>query len=377
MNSQLPTIHTQLSISTCLLPLNKQTPLQAEETASLINEVVAVPTPSTVTIDGLAYDWDLSACAWSYKSPDSVETYSVWTSLMWDEKGLDDLAQITDSDSIKNATESVDFPNNKRFVSTHNENIIPILDPDQSTKIGSIGIASPGPIATDVENFYAPSDPGQISRITNLTTNTTIAPFFTVDLSEPLLSTSCYDAQWLVATALAVNQDGRLVDANNGIDPGIKIFSLENEQAVAGPGAQGGHPWNRHALRMPYNGKAIDAEGMLWITGNEGVFRHISARDLEKQSLREYVGPTSYGAPEAAFAPQDASRWIAVDTFWNVDLTNDEAKPVSVLHRKDNKSPITRPARCIPTQSRHQWTRRRSILGESTFVATGNDSLKS
>ncbi len=103
------TIMKRFALIALSLLLTHQLSLQAEETTSLNSEVVALPTPGTVTIDGLADDWDLSASVWSYNSPDIVETYSAWTSLMWDEKGLYYLARIADSDPMKNATEGVDF----------------------------------------------------------------------------------------------------------------------------------------------------------------------------------------------------------------------------------------------------------------------------
>ncbi len=240
------------------------------------------------------------------------------------------------------------FLDGKLFVSLHNENLISILDPDQGEEVGSIEIASPGPIATDGQNLYVLSEQGQVSRITNPTTHASAAPLFTVDLSEPLPTKDRYDAQWPVATALAVGQDGRLIVADNGVDQNIKIYSLENGQAVGELGAEGGRasrgPWNPDALRMPY-GMTIDTDGMLWVVENEGVPRRISVWDLEKQSFaKEYLGPTSYGAPGAAFDPQDASRWIAAGMLWDVDLASGEAEPVSVLHHKDKKGLITGPA---------------------------------
>ena len=70
---------------------------------------MAVPTPGPVKIDGRDDDWDLSAGVWSYNSPELVDTYSIWTHLMWDEKGLYYLARVQDSDPMKNATVGVDF----------------------------------------------------------------------------------------------------------------------------------------------------------------------------------------------------------------------------------------------------------------------------
>lgn len=81
----------------------------AGQTTSLNSEVVAVPAPGPVEIDGHDDDWDLGAGVWSYNSPDIVDTYSIWTHLMWDARGLYYLARIHDLDPLKNATKGPDF----------------------------------------------------------------------------------------------------------------------------------------------------------------------------------------------------------------------------------------------------------------------------
>lgn len=80
-----------------------------DATMSLVSEVIAVPAPGEVVIDGKTDDWDLSAGVWSYNAPDIVDEYSVWTHLMWDAKGIYYLARVHDTDPMKNATRGVDF----------------------------------------------------------------------------------------------------------------------------------------------------------------------------------------------------------------------------------------------------------------------------
>jgi len=81
----------------------------AHQTTSLNSEVVAVPAPGAVVIDGLTNDWDLSAGVWSYNTPEVVDDYSLWTHVMWDQKGVYYLARISDPDPLQNATKGVDF----------------------------------------------------------------------------------------------------------------------------------------------------------------------------------------------------------------------------------------------------------------------------
>lgn len=80
-----------------------------DRTMSFNQEVRVVPAPGPVTIDGKTDDWDLSAGVWSYNDPTLVDRYSVWTHLMWDEKGVYFLARFHDPTPMKNAASGKDF----------------------------------------------------------------------------------------------------------------------------------------------------------------------------------------------------------------------------------------------------------------------------
>lgn len=77
--------------------------------SSLSNQIVVVPAPGTVKIDGKSDDWDLSGGIWSYNDPTLVNKYSIWTHLMWDEKGVYFLARYNDPTPMINATKGKDF----------------------------------------------------------------------------------------------------------------------------------------------------------------------------------------------------------------------------------------------------------------------------
>ncbi len=80
-----------------------------EGTTSNSREIQAVPAPGPVVIDGDDKDWDLSAGIWSYNNPTLVDRYSVWTHVMWDEKGVYVLMRYRDSSPMKNAASGIDF----------------------------------------------------------------------------------------------------------------------------------------------------------------------------------------------------------------------------------------------------------------------------
>lgn len=76
---------------------------------SLNSELKVVPAPGKMVIDGKDNDWDLSAGVWSYNEPTVVDDYSLWTHLMWDDKGIYFLGRYHDKSPMQNAAAGKDF----------------------------------------------------------------------------------------------------------------------------------------------------------------------------------------------------------------------------------------------------------------------------
>ena len=86
----------------------------AETGMSLNSEMTVVPAPGQVVVDGKTDDWDLSAGVWSYNTPTVVGKFSVWTHMMWDQKGVYFLARYNDLSPMQNAARGKDFANSWR-----------------------------------------------------------------------------------------------------------------------------------------------------------------------------------------------------------------------------------------------------------------------
>ncbi|MFA6293504.1 MAG: FlgD immunoglobulin-like domain containing protein [Victivallales bacterium] len=80
-----------------------------DRSMSLNTEIQVLPAPGPVVIDGKTDDWDLSAGVWSYNDPTLVGQYSVWTHMMWDDKGVYLLARYSDLNPMKNKASGKDF----------------------------------------------------------------------------------------------------------------------------------------------------------------------------------------------------------------------------------------------------------------------------
>lgn len=85
-----------------------------DRTMSFNHEVKVLPAPGVVVIDGKTDDWDLSAGIWSYNDPTIVERFSVWTHMMWDDKGVYFLAHVYDPSPMQNGASSKDFSSSWR-----------------------------------------------------------------------------------------------------------------------------------------------------------------------------------------------------------------------------------------------------------------------
>ncbi|KAH0534010.1 hypothetical protein FGG08_007387 [Glutinoglossum americanum] len=73
------------------------------------DQIYVLPAPGPVVIDGKDDDWDLSGGVWSYNDPTLVKKYSLWTHMMWDDKGVYLLGRFHDLSPMKNATRGKDF----------------------------------------------------------------------------------------------------------------------------------------------------------------------------------------------------------------------------------------------------------------------------
>jgi len=98
-------------------------------------------------------------------------------------------------------------------------------------------------------------------------------------------------------------------------------------------GIPGGiHPGPYESLRFQNpNGLAVSG-ARLWIT-EKGRWepKRFSAFDLKTRKIvREYFGPTNYGAQDAGFDNEDHERWLAQGTLFHVDFASGKATPQAI-----------------------------------------------
>ena len=102
-------------------------------------------------------------------------------------------------------------------------------------------------------------------------------------------------------------------------------------KVIGKPGGIAPGPYDPLKFQNP-NGLAV-VDGRLWVTEkNRWQPKRLSSYDVKTgQMVKEYFGPTNYGAQSAGFDDADHERWIGQGTLFKVDFKTGEAKPVSIL----------------------------------------------
>lgn len=92
-------------------------------------------------------------------------------------------------------------------------------------------------------------------------------------------------------------------------------------------------------LKLQNPGGLVELNGKLWVTERDRWQpKRLAAFDVNTgQVVKEYFGPTNYGAQGASFDDQDATRWIGQGALWQLDLKTRVAKPVSILGGKTGR----------------------------------------
>src|SRR5690606_4692628 len=102
----------------------------------------------------------------------------------------------------------------------------------------------------------------------------------------------------------------------------VRILDAKGrEQGILGtPGGIAPGPYDPQKLHQPAGLVLLD--GKLWVT-EDGRWqpKRLAAFDVNTGAMvREFFGPTNYGAQGAGFDDQDVSRWIGQGALWQLDF---------------------------------------------------------
>lgn len=133
-------------------------------------------------------------------------------------------------------------------------------------------------------------------------------------------------------------EDGRFYFSDAG-DQIVRVLKAngEEQKQIGTPGGISPGPYDPLKLQNPAGLVILD--GRLWVT-EDGRWqpKRLAAFDAKTGAVvKEYFGPTNYGAQGAGFDDQDASRWIGQGCLWQLDFKSGNAKPLSILGGKTGR----------------------------------------
>ncbi len=128
--------------------------------------------------------------------------------------------------------------------------------------------------------------------------------------------------------SLTIDPQGRIVVSLGEPDHQVAIFGTDGKEIGARIGEKGGRqigPWQPNRMLMP-SGIAVDPKGKLWVMEHDKTPKRVSVwsyglggAPAQTTLLKEYFGPTHYGASGGAINPRDPDLMVGEGCEWRID----------------------------------------------------------
>jgi len=124
------------------------------------------------------------------------------------------------------------------------------------------------------------------------------------------------------ATGIATDSQGNIYVATGAPDNQVKVFA-ENGKPEDAIGRKGGRPplgpWVADGMKS-VNGIVVDATGRLWTMESSNHPKRVAVWDTKTSKLlKEYFGPTHYGASGGTINPKDPDVMIGEGCEWRIN----------------------------------------------------------
>ena len=138
------------------------------------------------------------------------------------------------------------------------------------------------------------------------------------------------------ASAVAVDKDGKVYVAVRDPDNQVKVYDASGKETLA-IGRKGGRAlagkWTPDGMAFAA-GLAVDGEGKLWVAEADPWPKRISTWDSKTgRFIKEYFGPTMYGANGGAVDPLDPTVMVGHGCEWKIDPKTGRDACVAVITR--------------------------------------------
>ncbi len=139
------------------------------------------------------------------------------------------------------------------------------------------------------------------------------------------------------AAGIAMDAAGNLYVGIGGETNQVHVFGPDG-RVIRQLGRPGGRallgPWQADGMRF-IHALRIDSQNKLWVAEYDDMPRRISAWDAATGTLvREFFGPTNYGAVGGAVCPTDPMIMIGQGCEWRLDSVTGHGACVAVFHRQ-------------------------------------------
>ena len=197
--------------------------------------------------------------------------------------------------------------------------VVIVIDAATGKKAGEIKVANPGSISLGADGrLYLLAD-GSV---------------FTIDPASLELA-KAVDGVGPLARSVTADKDGNVYVGFEAPVNQVKVYA--DGKPVRAIGREGGRaltgPWQKDGL-LAISGMKVDARGRLWVSEFDDKPRRFSLWDAATGGfLREFFGPTHYGAGGGAVCPTDPLTMVGLNCEWKLDPETGRAECVAVVSR--------------------------------------------
>jgi len=210
--------------------------------------------------------------------------------------------------------------NGQVFLSLTKQNGILVLDAKTGGFVKTISVPAPGRIKADAN--------GRLLVVSGGTSVLSLDP--AAGITKTLI------AGLTGAASVAVDAQGQVYVGAGDPENQVRVYDAGGKflRALGRPGGRALlGPWQPDGLRF-ISDLTVDSAGKLWVTENDDFPKRVSVWDAKTGGfIKEFFGPTHYGAAGGAIDPRDPNLMVGSGCEWRLDPQTGRARCLAVVTR--------------------------------------------